>query len=84
MSNIYDINIPSDVLPVIGLSMTLATAVIGANPGIVFSLLQFQVCLLQSQSLECPSNVSEASIEPFFEDMVSFSIEDLQSKNVQS
>ena len=49
--------------------MTLATAVIGANPGIVFSLLQFQVCLLQSQSLECPSNVNDASIEPFFEDI---------------
>ena len=41
-------------LPIIGVSVNLATAVIGVKPFIVFSLLHFQVCLSQSQSLEWP------------------------------
>ena len=71
-------------IPVIGVNVSLATAIMGVEAMVVFCFSQFQVCLSQSQFVECPSYVRAAVIEPSLEDMVSFFMVCTQSKKMQS
>ncbi len=65
-----------------GVRVNRATASTAARPDVVFCLEHCQLSKSQSQSRECPTNLSSTAMDPVADDTVREIMEQL--KNVQS